>query len=298
MSNCGDESGTPIFHVARSKQQRRRDEPGARVGDTEWGICNKYGITFNCFRKWNDLPNKFQQANVVIVVGKKYVVGFQDKPAVQPIVVTPVQPPTTTPPPTEEPRPQVQPDRFRRMPSELRASQPLIAYMHSWERPPMVNGRITGQAFRDTKGSLTIGYGHWIREEDKHKWAEYDPAQGGRKSLTMAEMEDLFRQDVDRLAEADLRRMIDVKLRQHEYDAMVDFVFHRGAGSFRQSGLESYINSVPDGRFNYDIILDNLMKYAFWFNRSTQQWDWVEGFAKRRREEYDMFKNARYTLHT
>ncbi|MCB0621657.1 MAG: lysozyme, partial [Saprospiraceae bacterium] len=159
-------------------------------------------------------------------------------------------------------------------------------------------GRISGQVFRDTKGSLTIGYGHYIKEEEKWNWAAYDPEQGGTRELSIAEMEALFRQDVQRLAEADVKKRFSVPLLQQEYDALVDFTFHRGAGALRDSDLEGYINSVPDGNFDYGVIQDNFMKYAFWFNRNTNQWEYVEGFAKRRREEIDMFRYGRYTLHS
>lgn len=297
MANCGDESGHPIYHQARSKIERRRSEPGARVGDTEWGICNKYNISYDCFRKWNNLPPKHVQASVVIQVGRSYIVGYQ--PVVQPQPQPQPQPtwPQPQPQPTW-PQPQPQPVSRRRYAYELTVSDPCVAYMKSWERPPKVNGRISGQVFRDTKGSLTIGYGHYIKEEEKWNWAAYDPEQGGTRELSIAEMEALFRQDVQRLAEADVKKRFSVPLLQQEYDALVDFTFHRGAGALRDSDLEGYINSVPDGNFDYGVIQDNFMKYAFWFNRNTNQWEYVEGFAKRRREEIDMFRYGRYTLHS
>jgi len=311
MPNFSNPPGqTPIYHVARNQAQRQREEPNARVGDTEWGICNKYNITYAKFREWNGLPPKEIQSTITIEVGRKYIVGFKAAPVVNPTPTPkpqPVQPPVIIQPPVVKPtpKPPVTPTpapppvtNNRRWPQELRSSPPLIDYMKSWERPPLVNGQITGRVFRDTKGGLTIGYGHFIPENEKGKWRDYDPEQGGTRELTMAEMEDLFRRDVDLLAEVEIRKRFTVRLLQQEYDALVDFTFHRGGGALRESGLEGYINSVPNGNFNYDIIKDCFMKYAFWFNQATQQWEFLEGFKKRRQEEINMFQFGIYTLHS
>ncbi|MCB0644068.1 MAG: hypothetical protein KDC44_20625, partial [Phaeodactylibacter sp.] len=170
-------------------------------------------------------------------------------------------------------------------------------YMKSWERPPLVNGQINGRVFRDTKGGLTIGYGHYIPEHEKWKWRDYDPEQGGTREMTLLDMENLFKRDVDLLAEVEIRKRFKVRLLQQEYDALVDFTFHRGGGALRESGLEGYINTISDGRYDYDKIKDQFMKYAFWFNQTTQQWEFVEGFSKRRKEEINMFQFGIYTLH-
>ena len=303
----GNEKRVPIYHVARDQATRQLEEPGTRVGDTEWAICHKHGITYDRFRSLNGLPPRHLQPNITIQVGKKYIVGYRKMPVViwttdtgntetsptqPPVRPQPVPPPKPTPAP-----PPPTPVDLRKPASQLRASQPLIDYMKSWERPPKVNGRISGQVFRDTKGSLTIGYGHWIKDEDKYKWRDYDPYQGGRKSMTLAEMETLFRNDVDRLAEVEVRKRFRNKLRQGEYDALVDLAFHRGGGALRESGLESYMNSISSGQYDPVKIKDCFMKYAFWYNRNTGEWEFVAGFEKRRKEEINMFLHAQYTLH-
>ena len=317
-----------IYHVARDQATRAREEPGSRVGDTEWAICHKYGISYNKFRSMNGLPSRESQPNLVIQVGRRYVVGYKrvptfnwvnafnrprpdsgnsvttisqptintDVPPADPVPrpVPDIQPVTPTPPPTPPP-PRITEARFRA--SALKASQPLIDYMKSWERPPLVNGRISGQVFRDTKGSMTIGFGHWIKEEEKRQWAAYDPEQGGRREMSLSEMEQLFKDDVYRLAEVEVKKRFANKLRQQEYDALVDLAFHRGGGALRDSGLESYMNSVSNGRYDENRIEKAFMKYAYWYNRNTGQWDYVAGFEKRRKEELDMFLRGRYTLH-
>jgi lysozyme len=291
--SCGSTDGQPIYHKARTAQERRQEEPTVRVGDTEFSICKKYNIRPNCFRLWNNLPAQSRQATIVISAGKNYIVGYKAKPVV-------VTPPTPPPPPKPEPEPSTPPPQYtteRRMPTGWYTSEPCLAYMRSWERPPLVNGRISGQVFRDTKGSLTIGFGHFIKDEERYRWAAYDPELGGRLELTMQQMEALFREDVSRLAEADVKRRIQVPLRQHEFDALVDFVFHRGAGALLESGLQTYINSKPRGDFDYSEIQDCFMLYAFWFNPQTGQWEHNAGFEKRRWEEINMFRYGKYTLH-
>lgn len=304
MAPVNDPStGIPTYHTARSFEQRKREDPNARTGDTEWSICNQYGITYYRFRLWNDLPSREAQPTLVIQVGRRYVVGY--KASASPVFSpTPGRNSGMSGGGSSSAGGHTNPAGgggsaagLRKMPAEWTMSQPLIDYMKSWERPPMRNGRVTGQAYRDTKGGLTIGYGRFIPEHERQKWAAYDPEQGGTRELTVAEMEAMYREDVDRLAAADLRRMIKVKLRQHEYDALIDFVFHRGAGALRDSGLEGHINARPNGDFDAATIRASFMKYAAWYDRNTGQWVANLGFEKRRKEEIDMFLNARYTLH-
>lgn len=289
LEHCGSTDGEPIYHKARTSAERQREEPNVRVGDTEFSICKKFNITPGCFRKWNNLPRQSVQATVTISAGKTYIVGYKAKPA----VVTPPPPPVVKPAPTPVPPPSA----TRMYPTQLSTSEACLAYMRSWERPPKVNGVLTGKVFRDTKGSLTIGFGHFIKEEERPRWAAYDPEMGGTQELSMGQMEALFHEDVARLAEADIKRRIYTRLLQHEYDALVDFVFHRGAGALFQSGLQNYINSRPNGDFDYGEIQDCFMLYAFWFNPATSEWEYNAGFEKRRREEINMFRYGQYTLH-
>ncbi|MBK6905474.1 MAG: LysM peptidoglycan-binding domain-containing protein [Saprospirales bacterium] len=293
LEHCGSTDGEPIAHRARTVAERQREEPGVRVGDTEFSICKKFNITPGCFRKWNNLPRQTEQPTLTISAGKAYIVGYKAKP---PTTVTP-SPVVVPPPVVVVPPPTTQGSADRRSPLQIFTSEPCLAYMRSWERPPLVNGQITGKVFRDTKGSLTIGFGHFIKPEERLRWAAYDPEQGGTLELTMLQMEALFREDVARLAEADLKKRILVPLRQHEYDALADFIFHRGAGALLQSGLQNYINSKPNGNFDYGEIQDCFMLYAFWFNPTTSQWEYNAGFESRRREEIDMFRYGKYTLH-
>lgn len=305
LEHCGDETGEPRYHVARSVRQRQVDEPGAKAGDTEYSICKKYGISYGCFRKWNNLPRQKDQANVVISVGRSYVVGYQAKPAAPPPqpqpVAEPVKPIAQPVTPAPQPKPPVitQPVDNRLLPSYLKASERCLTFIRSFERPHRdpATGQIIGRVYRDSKGNRTIGFGHYIPEDQAHLWAEYDPELGGTREMTLYEMERLFQQDVASIAEAPIRKRIMVPLRQHEYDALVDLCFHRGGRSLQDSGLQDLINRAPDGRFDYQDIEAAFMVYANWFNKNTNQWEYVEGFARRRRKEIEMFRDGIYTDH-
>ncbi|MEM1217895.1 MAG: LysM peptidoglycan-binding domain-containing protein [Bacteroidota bacterium] len=321
----------PIYHTARTKSQRQAAEPGALAGDTEWSICKKFGITYYQFRKWNKLPPREVVPNLIISAGLKYIVGYQQqaapnpqpnpqpqpqpqpnpqpqpKPNPRPVWEDPFnnnrpnpqpQPrPQPQPQPNPQPQPQPQPVNQRKSATSFSSSDRLIDYMKSWERPPMVNGRISGQVFRDRFGSMTIGFGHWIKEEEAWKWRDYDPQQGGRRELSMLEMIDLFKQDVAILAEAEVKKRFKTPLLQQEFDALTDLAFHRGGGALRNSGLEDYINRTPNGKFDYNIIRQSFMKHAYRLDRNTNQWTHVPGFEKRRKEEINMFQFGIYTLH-
>ena len=49
------------------------------------------------------------------------------------------------------------------------------------------------------------------------------------------------------------REHVLIECARHEYDALVDFVFHRGAGALLQSGLQTYLNSKPTSNFLREI---------------------------------------------
>lgn len=83
-------------------------------------------------------------------------------------------------------------------------------------------------AYRDTKGVLTIGYGH-----TSHVY------EG--QTCTQAEADAWLAQDVG-IAEAAVNRLVTVKLTQGEFDALVDFTFNVGVGAFSNSTLHHLLN--------------------------------------------------------
>lgn len=84
------------------------------------------------------------------------------------------------------------------------------------------------KVYRDVAGIATIGYGHKLRIGDPVVVTE-DQALA------------LLRQDVA-MAEAQIDGRVKVPLNQHQYDALVSFVFNVGGGAFAASMLLSELN--------------------------------------------------------
>lgn len=87
-------------------------------------------------------------------------------------------------------------------------------------------------AYQDQRGLWTIGYGHT---------AEVRPG----RTITQEEAERLLAEDVESAASF-VNREVKVKLTQGQFDALVDFAFNVGIGSFRKSTL---LKEVNEGRF-------------------------------------------------
>lgn len=83
-------------------------------------------------------------------------------------------------------------------------------------------------AYRDSGGVWTIGYGHT-------RWAVEGMQISAAKAL------ELLAQDVAE-AEAAVNRLVRVPLEQHQFDALVCFVFNVGVGAFKTSTLLRLIN--------------------------------------------------------
>lgn len=264
----------PIYHVARSYSERKRDEPGATTGDTEYSICSRYRISYGDFRRWNSLP---AVGTIVIAPGRRYIVGFTRSDAATATVTAAVD---------------------RQLPAHLQPSQKVLDYIRSRERPPInALGEITGQAYRDTKQRLTIGYGRYIKSTEEYLWAAYNPEVGGTLEFTLEQMHQMFAEDVERLAVVDIRRVVTSALRQQEYDALVDFVYHRGIGALIKSGIAGHINAHPAGDFSRDTMVSGFMAYAKWFNEKTGKMEQSDGFERRRADEINMFFDGIYANH-
>lgn len=84
-------------------------------------------------------------------------------------------------------------------------------------------------AYKDTGGIWTVGYGH----------TGADVGEG--RIVTEAEAEALLRHDV-RDAVASVNAHVRVPIIQNEFDALVDFAYNAGTGSFYSSRLLSLVN--------------------------------------------------------
>ena len=95
-----------------------------------------------------------------------------------------------------------------------------------------LTGRFEGcrlQAYPDTGGVWTIGYGH---------------THGVHPGMTctLEQAEAWLREDIQAAADA-VNRLVKISLKQTEFDALVDFVFNLGAGAFARSTMLKDINA-------------------------------------------------------
>ena len=84
-------------------------------------------------------------------------------------------------------------------------------------------------AYPDTGGVWTIGYGH-----------THGVHQG--VACTREQAEAWLREDIQAAADA-VNRLVQISLKQPEFDALVDFVFNLGVGAFARSTMLKDINA-------------------------------------------------------
>jgi lysozyme len=123
-------------------------------------------------------------------------------------------------------------------------------------------------AYQDQVGVWTIGYGHT------------GPDVVAGLTITQAQAEAYLAADVQSAA-ACVNRAVTVPLSQEEFDALVDFVFNLGSGSFEGSTLLQLLNA------------GNMAAAAEQFNR----WDRaggavVAGLLRRRQAETALFNQG------
>lgn len=92
-----------------------------------------------------------------------------------------------------------------------------------------------GHIYKDIAGLDTVGFGHLLTADDK---------AAGRflHGVTLQEATDLLRVDVGS-AERAVDGLVKVPLNQHQYDALVDFVFNLGRAALAGSSLLKLLNA-------------------------------------------------------
>jgi lysozyme len=122
-----------------------------------------------------------------------------------------------------------------------------------------------GKVYDDGVGNRTVGYGHMLR-----------PGESFPGGLTVAQSQELFAKDVERIVSPVLDR-INVPLTQNQVDAIGSFVFNVGPGNFTRSILPNLNlgNHRGTGR-----------------NQRTGQRVTLRGLLKRRQEEIALYKQG------
>ena len=134
----------------------------------------------------------------------------------------------------------------------------------------MKNEGVKLTPYNDSKGYATIGVGHLIAkrnvtEQDKQKWSGF----------TRSDAEFLFRKDVQSL-EKGIRSLVNVKMTQYQYDAVVSFAFNVGIGGFKAS---EFLKSLNRGNYDGELMMN--------YHRPPS-------VVSRRRREVNLFNNATY----
>ncbi len=121
------------------------------------------------------------------------------------------------------------------------------------------------KAYQDSAGVWTIGYGHT------------GPEVHHGQCITEMEAEALLRSDLASAVRA-VRKGVQVSLAQHQFDALVDFCFNAGRGSFLGSSLLRYINR---GEFESAVV-----QFGLWVHAGGKV---VPGLVRRRAAEAALF---------
>jgi len=89
------------------------------------------------------------------------------------------------------------------------------------------------KAYKDSKGLLTIGVGHLIKESEPHLV---------NATLTDEQVKELLRSDLKWCSEA-VESSVKVPLTQKQFDALYSLCFNIGEGAFRKSTVVRRLNA-------------------------------------------------------
>lgn len=129
------------------------------------------------------------------------------------------------------------------------------------------------KAYRDPVGIWTIGWGTTGVE-----------ARPGR-TITKKQGEEFLRRDL-KDDEDTVKRLVNVPLTQHQFDALVSFVYNCGSGNFQRSTLRKLLN-----RKNYAAAAAQFPRWNKARSRETGKWMTLAGLTRRRKEEAALFSS-------
>jgi lysozyme len=133
--------------------------------------------------------------------------------------------------------------------------------------------------YNDPAGHATIGYGHLVHHGPING---SEPAEF-KRGLSRERALDLLQEDAA-TACAEINRSVKVPLEQHQFDALVSFVFNVGTGAFRDSTLLRELNAGK-----YDEVPTQLNRWVKAGGRTLQ------GLVNRRKSEGKLFTSGAYS---
>ena len=136
----------------------------------------------------------------------------------------------------------------------------------------------SARLYNDPAGHCTIGYGHLVHHG---RCNGTEPAEF-RRGITRQRALALLASDAAAPARA-IDASVDVRLAQHQFDALVSFAFNVGVGAFRESTLLRKLNAG-----NYAAVPGELSR---WVKAGGQT---LPGLVRRRRAEGVLFRHGRY----
>lgn len=118
-------------------------------------------------------------------------------------------------------------------------------------------------------GKLTIGYGHLIEPTEVY------PAAGiSEEAAALLLMDDV------REAEGSVNDYVHTALKQHQFDALVDFVYNLGGSAFHHSTLLTLINENK--------MTEAAAQFGRWVYASGRK---LPGLVARRQAEKELFES-------
>jgi len=111
----------------------------------------------------------------------------------------------------------------------MHISEEGLALIKHFEGCP-VNGAGDPVAYLCPAGVWTIGYGHTKRVKEHDRWS-------------MDHAEYILKEEIENDYEKHIKELVKVKLEQHQFDALVAWVFNLGYGNLKDSTLLKFLNA-------------------------------------------------------
>jgi lysozyme len=137
-------------------------------------------------------------------------------------------------------------------------------------------------AYNDPAGHCTVGVGHLIHHGP---CSSADFARWGvrhRRKLSDRQIDELLADDL-RPRERAVERLVRVRLRQHEFDALVSLLFNIGEGNFASSTVLRELNRGHRFRAG--------LAFLMWVKAGGQT---LAGLVRRRRAERRLFRKGNW----